>query len=89
MPLAIPAGALWNDSVLEDGANEDVHNDRCCQGVGQHQHEDEFEASVAHVRSGVVPNSPSALPPQCHKTNTRHPGRACRDRGDDGEMATT
>ena len=37
-------------SVLERGANEDVHEDCCGQGVGHDQDEDEFEA-LAHQRS--------------------------------------
>ena len=32
--VGAPGPSLWNDSVLEDGANEDVHNDRCHDSVG-------------------------------------------------------
>ena len=37
--------------MLERGANEDVHEDCCRQGVGQHQDEDEFNVSGSHGRS--------------------------------------
>jgi hypothetical protein len=38
--IATPARAsLWNDSVLEDGANEDVHDDRLCGWVPRSQGE--------------------------------------------------
>ena len=38
-------------SVLERGANEDVYEDRCGQGVGHDKDEDELEVSTSHGRS--------------------------------------
>ena len=39
-----------NRGALEDGSHQDVHEDRCGQGVGHDKDEDELEVSTSHDR---------------------------------------